>query len=467
MRMTRILLRTEKSLRHAAAFTVLIAGLCVFPGASLSAKSKAKPSKSEGVSSSSASADAMMNSVYGRAHGARANVAEDSDPSKVIGVVIVSRHGNRPPLKDNATLDRETSNTWPKWDVPPGYLTSRGRKLVVEMGDYYRQRFTKEGVLTGKDLEDVKHAYFHTNTIQRTVQTGCALAEGLFPSTTTTVHYLVKKTDLLYTGAPLNHKMSDAAMNGRIGNNAEALAKSMNPQFDLIEKALGQPGMYQRSLSSIGLAAGMADNFMCEYCEGRPMDEVAFGRATPAELEEMLKILALDFDIRARTTYLSRTRMSNLVSHVSATLQKLASGKPVDGAFGDSDDKLFVIVGHDTTISSIGGLLHLDWVLPDTGRNLCPAGGALVFELRKHESRKPGSTGEYYVRVYYAAETLAQMHEDAKLSLDNPPSIAPIFVPGSSKAGQWYDSPLSDFVKVVNSAIDPSLVYPVDDGKKQ
>src|SRR3954454_8119733 len=74
-----------------------------------------------------------------------------ADNTRLISAVILSRHGTRSLLKDNATLERETANKWPTWDVPPGYLTSRGRKQMVDMGSYYRARFTREGLLTGND----------------------------------------------------------------------------------------------------------------------------------------------------------------------------------------------------------------------------------------------------------------------------------------------------------------------------
>lgn len=389
------------------------------------------------------------------------------EPGQLEGVILISRHGNRSPLKDNATLNRETSNTWPLWDVEPGYLTGRGRKLMVAMGGYYREKFMKDGLLTGNDPEDVQHAYFHTNTIQRTVQTGCALAEGLFPSTTSPIHYLVNKKDTLFYGAPTDPLMSEMCVRGRIGNNIAALAESMKPQYDLLERTLALPGLYGRTLSSISSAAGMADNFMCEYCEGMSGEQFAFGRATPGQLEEMLKVLALDFDLQLRTPCLARTRMSNLISHLLSTLEQIATHNAVKGAFGDADDKLYVIVGHDTTVSGVAGVLRLDWVLPDTGRDICPPGGAILFELRKRAARPGSGKDDRFVRVYYASETLAQMHDNAKLSLDNPPTLAPIFVPGASKPNAWYDCPLQEFVKVAKQAIDPALVFPIDDGNQK
>lgn len=387
-----------------------------------------------------------------------------ADQSRLLGVVILSRHGNRSLLKDNPTLERETSSTWPKWQVPTGYLTDRGRKQMIATGGYYHEKFTRDGLLTGDDAEEVKHAWFHTNSIQRTIQSGAALAEGLFPSTTTTIHFVAPGVkDALFYGASVDDVMTTASISGRIGNNVPALAQSMNPQFDLIERALRQPGLYARTLSSIALAGTMADNFMCEYCEGLPASQFAFGRANVEDLREMLKLLALDFDLKCRTPYLAQRHMSNLVGHIVATLESIATGKMDSARFGDADDKLCVIVGHDSTLSSVAGLLHLDWVLPDTGRNLCPPGGALIFEVRTRMDND-GSPQQPVVRVYYASQTLAQLHDNVKPSLANPPSIAPIFVPGSSQASTSYDSPLTSFLRVARQSVDPSLVVTIDDG---
>lgn len=392
---------------------------------------------------------------------------DSSALDRLEGVVIISRHGNRSPIKDNAKLNRETSNTWPTWNAAPGQMTPRGRRQMVDMGSYYRAKFTNEGLLTGNDAQDVKHAYFHTNTIPRTVQSGCALAEGLFPSTTTTVHFLVNKKDALYEGGAIDDAKSSASINGRIGIDEAAMADSMRPQFDLLERTLGRPGLYPRTLASFSLATGMSDAFMCEYCEGMSGQQFAFGRATPADLREMLKLLAADFDLQVRTPYLARMRASNIVSHITSTLQQIAARKAVKGAFGDADDRLYVIVGHDSTIAAIAGLLELDWVLPDAGRNICPPGGALVFEVRRHASKRGAGTDRHFVRVYFASETLAQLHDDARPSLENAPTLAPIFVPGASTPGAWYDSPLQQFVRVAKQAIDPTLVVPVDDGQRK
>jgi 4-phytase/acid phosphatase len=394
--------------------------------------------------------------------GAQSTSSTRADNTRLLSAVILSRHGTRSLLKDSATLERETSNTWPAWDVPPGYLTNRGRKQMVDMGSYYRARFTREGLLTGNDAEDARHAYFHTNVIQRTIQTGCALAEGLFPSTTTTVHYLAPgQKDMLFYGSPLNEKLSEAAINGRIGNNISALVQTMRPQLQLVEKSLAKPGLFAGTMSSLRLAGTMSDNYVCEYCEGMPMNQVAFGRASFEDIQEMLKLLGMDFDLQCRTEYIARTMMSNMAGHIVATLERAAGNSNTTGAFGDADDRLFVIVGHDSTLSAVAGLFRLDWALPDTGRNLCPPGGALVFELRQEAGEQQKASGpRKFVRISYVAPTLQQLRED-KLSAENPPSIAPIFVPEASLARPHFDCELATFVTCAKKQIDPDLVVPI------
>jgi len=435
----------------AAAFALAVGLVTLAP----TAVAAAKPSKTDIAAQEKAASHAKA-------------IAKTADHSHLEGVLILSRHGVRSPLKPISKLNEQTSATWPTWNVEPGYLTPRGRKLVVGMGGYYRERFLDEKLLSGDDAKDVKHTYVHANVIQRTVQTAAALAEGLHPSTTTTIHRLEPgEHDRLFYGEPIDNAMKAASFNGRISNDTKTLMKWLRPQLDLIENAIGTKNLFSNNLSGLQLAASMADSFMLEYCEGKPMNEVAFGKADKAQLMEMFKVLATDFDIQVRTPYVARQRMSNMVSHITSTMQQIAEGKAVDGAFGKADDKLYIIVGHDTTLSSVAGLLGLDWVLPDTGRNLCPPHGALVFELRSRSGKDAEKVNgpKHFVRVYYAAETLTQMHEDAKLSLKNPPAIAPIFVPGASIASKHFDCPLEDFVKVVNQKIDKSFVVPIEDGK--
>lgn len=378
--------------------------------------------------------------------------------STLEAAVIVIRHGIRSPLVDVEKLNAQTSTTWPAWQTPPGHLTPRGRDLIVKMGSYYRDRFISEGLLTGDDKADAARTYFHANTPQRTVETARALAEGLFPSTSATIH--VKQTqgnDRLFVGDPIDDAKKALAIRGRVGDNIPALMSYLSPQIDLLENALGRPGLFGRELSSLGRMASTVDSIMLLYCEGFPMEQVTFGKLTKQQLQDMYKIAETDFDLMVRTPYLARQRMSNLTGHIGATLGSIGRGEPDENALGKPDHRLFYISGHDTTVNSVAALLGLEWVLPNVGRNLCTPGGALVFELRKAGEKR-------FVRVYFAGQSMDQMRENADISVDKPPVLAPIFVPHGSGAEAGYDVPLEIFEDLVKKSIDPAKILPVETG---
>ena len=103
-------------------------------------------------------------------------------------VVIITRHGVRSPTWDNARLNQYSSEPWPEWGVPPGYLTPHGRILMQLMGAYYREWLLSEHLLNAEGCGDVDRVYIHADTDQRTVETGRALAETLLPGCAVAVH---------------------------------------------------------------------------------------------------------------------------------------------------------------------------------------------------------------------------------------------------------------------------------------
>jgi 4-phytase/acid phosphatase len=114
-------------------------------------------------------------------------------------------------------------------------------------------------------------------------------------------------------------------------------------------------------------------------------------------------------------------------------MDQATTGNATAGALGKPDDRLLVVVGHDTNLSNISGALGLTWLI-DGRFDDTPPGSAIVFELWK----KGGLPG-YSVHVYYIAQTLDQMRNATPLSLTTPPERVPIFMPGCSQADQWCD----------------------------
>ncbi|MGA2773868.1 MAG: histidine-type phosphatase, partial [Bryobacteraceae bacterium] len=75
-------------------------------------------------------------------------------------VAIVTRHGVRPPTVSNDQINPYSAKPWPKWDVPPGYLTAHGRALMKLFGAYDRAQFARAGLFSPSGCADAEHVYF-------------------------------------------------------------------------------------------------------------------------------------------------------------------------------------------------------------------------------------------------------------------------------------------------------------------
>jgi 4-phytase/acid phosphatase len=194
----------------------------------------------------------------------------------------------------------------------------------------------------------------------------------------------------------------------------------------------------------------MAENLLLEYTEGMDLAMVGWGRVDIHKLRELVQLHTASEDISGRTSYIARAQSSNLLFHILQSMRQAAEAHPVAGALTKPDDRLLILVGHDTNLANIAGALGLSWLI-DGRRDDTPPGGALVFELWK----KPGA-GEYSVRIFYMAQTLDQMRTAAQLSLQSPPQRAAVFVPACGQSDgscKW-----SAFQQAVQAGVDTTFV---------
>jgi 4-phytase/acid phosphatase len=205
----------------------------------------------------------------------------------------------------------------------------------------------------------------------------------------------------------------------------------------------------------LSLALSLTDSLLLEYAEGMPMAEVGWGRLSPADLTQLLQLHAIAFNLVAGTSYPARAQGSNLADHLLRTIDQAAAGRSDPGALGPTGARVVVIVGHDTNLINLGGLLGLRWWLPGTQENPILPGGALVFELRRHRE-----SGGYSVSTYYLSQSLEQIRSLQPATLTNPPETAPIFIPDCSTANPRFEAPLDRFDAVMRQAIDPRFVLP-------
>jgi 4-phytase / acid phosphatase len=412
---------------------------------------------------------------------AATEVASDSD---VRFVLILSRHGVRAPLDSQQDFGRFSAEAWPKWEVAPGEITPHGKEQMKLMGAYYRERYIKEGLLSGEPAKDAPAIYLRANADQRTIETARSLGIALAPGSDLEVHARAPGTvDPLFRAVmvPIGHpdyELGIAAVLGRIGGDLHNLEGSNRAAFDTLEKILvgedghvpdgktallNAPANIQRGQRDnlvqingpIRASGSMIDVLMLEYANGFPLQEVGWGRATSERIVQLLPLHSLWFDLSHGTPECARVEGSNVTSHIVATIEQAATGIANPAAIGQVGQKMVVIAAHDTTQIHVGSNLGLTWWLPGTYRNPVLLCGALVFELRERRSDH-----QLFVRAYYTSPSLQQMRDLTSLSLDHPPLTAPIFIPNCSEATRGYEAPVAKFLAHAKAVIDPSFVDP-------
>ena len=396
-------------------------------------------------------------------------------------VIILTRHGVRSPLQTPEALAKLSERAWPTWETPPGIQTPHGNQLIALLGDYYRARFKKDGLLTGDPAVDGPLVYLRADNDQRTIETTRILGQAFGATGEPDVHALpAGEQDPLFEPyrAGVGHpdlKATLGAVLGRVGGDPALLEKAYATQFEELDAVLHDPGArlfgtgphtevtagtkrYLVTMKEPLLTAEQAvDSFILQYADGKPPAEVGWGKVTPPVLTDLLALHALFFDLANRTFLVAQMEGSNLASHIVDTIEQAAVGEPVPGAIGPVGEHILVLGGHDSNLANIGGLFGLNWWIDGTQANPVLPGGALLFEVWRHGSAESPT---FYVRTTYVAQTLDQQHDAVPLGLETPPGLSPIFFPGCSGAGPTFDAPLKSFVRQARKVIDPAFIAP-------
>ena len=420
--------------------------------------------------------------AFGVFGNAAASAPADGDLQMVI---VLSRHGVRSPTAKPGALDVYSFKPWPKWPVDPGYLTPHGKQLMTMMGGWYRAYYADAGLLPANGCLNSASIYVAADDEERTLESARGLADGFDTHCALDVHASMKSgPDALFShdfsnASDADRNLAAAAVLGRIGNDSAHLAAANAGLLaDMQSVLLGcMPGsctaaqttgkkvlMDQNSSiapsngdglisikSPLHVASTFAENFFLEYVEGMPMSDVAWGNITPTKLGQLLTLHSSYSDISERTPVVARAYAGNLATRIAATLQQGAGSKPVAGAIGKPGTKFMFLVGHDTNIETLAGLLDMHWMLSEQPVDPTFTGGALVFELRR-----AAMTNEYTVRAFYVSQSLEQMRQSTPLDLQHSPEKAAVFIPGCSQSTPGYDCPLDRFVSLVSRVTSTS-----------
>lgn len=329
-------------------------------------------------------------------------------------VVMVMRHGVRPPTKEPALPPEIAPDPWPRWPVPPGWLTPHGAEAIRLLGQDDRLAIAKEGVLPAAGCPAVGAVALWSDSDERTIATGDAYLDGLAPGCTIANHHLAQgvpdplfhdpaaaKVDAVEAGrvvatAPGSEGVTRAERRQRqalqtidrilCGHRTEKCGVSSPASTDA-PAAAGRP---PRASGALERGSSAAQSILLEYADGKPMSEVGWGRASASDIETVGALHSQGFDIHARPPLLAAANAAGIVRMILDALR----GGPAT---------ITVIVGHDTNVANLAGLLDLHWHVPGSATDDPAPGGALVFELLRDTARRQ------FVRVTYRSQTLEQM----------------------------------------------------------
>lgn len=404
--------------------------------------------------------------------------------AKLEYIAVMNRHGVRTSTWSNDRLAEYSLAPWPQWDVATGELTAQGRLQMKLLGGYDREYLTRVESIGSKGCDDAGRFYFWSDTAPRDIESGQWLATGLFPGCQVIIHAVPQgSSDPLFSPMSLlkpDAELSAAAILGRVGDHPDTLDTAYRDKLEAMESVLlgcdpgkncppgkspkqslleqtsavrVQPGRLAQLTGPLSAASTLAETFLMEYADGKKEQDLGWGRLNKAKVRELMFLQNVYNELELRTPYLARANGSNLVSHMLRSMQQAVRGERVEGALGKPGDRGLYLLGHDSDVSYIAGMLGISWILGDYGPNCRPPGGAIVFEIWRDTA-----SGKRSVRTYLRAQTLDQLRFATPLSLQTPPAKAPIFIPGCSTAAEGWPCDWDAFQRTVQASIDPSFV---------
>lgn len=336
-------------------------------------------------------------------------------------VVLVMRHGVRPPTKTPPMPAGVASDPWPVWPVPPGYLTPHGAQAVVLVARADRARWQGAGLLPPVGCPRVRIV---ADSDQRTIATGDAYARALAPGCAVAMEHKPQDVpDPLF--APIAERATEydpaiarAAVLAAAGPDGITREEArLRPQLARLDAILcgnstavcgvgrapsavapTTPGSRPKLTGALDLGSTAGQILLLQYADGKPMAEVGWGRASAADIAMLSELHAVEFRLLARPRYVAKANLALLAPLILEALTQADASA------------VTMIAGHDTNVASLAGLLGLHWHVPGFAADDPSPGGAIVLERWRDRRGTP------YVRARYRSQTLAQIRTLADAS---------------------------------------------------
>lgn len=347
----------------------------------------------------------------------------------VESVVVLMRHGIRPPTKDPAMPAGTAAAPWPRWDVPPGWLTAHGGEAVERLGAQDGAWLRRIGVLPVAGCPDAARLHIVADSDQRTIATGQHWAKGALSQCALAIDHLLQDRDDPRFGplsaglAQIDPAAASRAVDEAVGPQGLAgIDRRWAPLYSRLNAILcgraaapcgigGEPTRIRPATAQarpklsgmLDRASTAAQILLLEYADGKPMAEVGWGRAGAGDIAALSAFHAEEFRLLARPRPLAAPNLAGL----APVLREGLEGRVA----------LAMIVGHDTNIANLAGLLGLHWRVDGLAADDPSPGGAIVLEVLRMPS------GRRMVRASYRSHTLAGMRSGKGEALRMPMAI--------------------------------------------
>jgi len=325
-------------------------------------------------------------------------------------VVVVMRHGVRPPTQTNEALAKYAAQPWPQWPVAPGELTPHGGETVRLMGETLRAAYVADHLLPARSCAGAGQVTaWADGTDQRTRRTGEIVTEALQPGCGLKAGWAAPAPrDPIFGGTDAGGCKVDAAHAYAPTTPTPDELLRLNAATARLQAILaptaceGGPGTcFAAAPADHGFfpaTAGLAEDLLLEYVDGKPLSEVGWGRAGAADIAAVMPLHEAAFARIRDNVYASAHRAAPMTRVILAAL----AGAPANGGPQSGPDlKLLLLAGHDTNLVWMASTFGLDWALPGEPDSTAPS-TALAFELWSDSGRK-------YVRPVLYYETLDQL----------------------------------------------------------
>ena len=344
-------------------------------------------------------------------------------------VVLVQRHGVRPPTVGNDQLAKYAAQPWPAWPVPPGELTPHGALVVRQIGATLRADYRRLGLLPTRGCPGAGAvSVWADGTDQRTRRSGEITAEALAPGCGVRAAWAPPDPrDPIFSGAASPACQTDLAQArnsilsraGPTGLSTPATDRALARLQSILAPMAcsGGPGTCFRGdhavvaggyagarvTGPIAETSSLVEDLLLEYVEGMPAKDVGWGRAaSPAAIAAVMPLHERQFELTVRNPYLAGRRGALMARLIVAALAGEANPTGQGPQAGPAT-RLLALSGHDSNLAYMGAVFGLDWALPGQPEATAP-GTTLAFEVW----RDPASGARYVKPVAYY-DTLTQM----------------------------------------------------------